>query len=69
MFQTQVSEDINFRDIHVGRGRVSGAEADVPVSLVIVAKSRGSESSQQQNLQFLLHRFDEGWRIIGIQTK
>ena|SRR5437879_1971964 len=69
MLQSRVSEDINFRDVHVGKGRVSGGEANVPVSLTVSTKSRGLENTQQQNLRFALRRFDGGWRIVGIQNK
>jgi len=69
MLQSHASEDINFRDVHVGKGRISGEDAEVPVSLTVSARSRGLENTQQQDLRFALRRFDEGWRIIGIQNK
>jgi hypothetical protein len=69
MIQSQVSEDVNFRDVHIGRGRVSGEDAEVPVSVKVWTRSRGSENTQQQELRFALRRFDEGWRIVGIQNK
>ena len=69
MFQSQVSEDVKFLDVHVGRGRVSGEDAEVPVSLTVLARSRGLENSQQQELRFALRRFHEGWRIVGIENK
>jgi hypothetical protein len=69
MLQSRVSEDFSFRDVQVGRGRVSGKEAEVPVSLTVLAKSRGLENTQQQDLRFALRRFDEGWRIVGNQNK
>jgi hypothetical protein len=53
MLQSQVSEDVNFRDVHIGRGRVSGEDAGVPVSLKVWARSRGSENTQQQELRFV----------------
>jgi hypothetical protein len=69
MLQSQVSEDINFRDVHVGKERIRGEDAEVPVSLTVSARSRGLENKQQQDLRFALRRFDEGWRIVGIQNK
>jgi len=69
MLQSQVSEDIKFRNVYVGRGRVSGEDAEVPVSLEVWARSRGVENTQRQELRFALRRFDAGWRIVGIQNK
>ena len=69
MLQSQVSEDVNFRDVHVGRGQLSGEDAEVPVSLTVWTKSRGLQNTQQQELRFALRRFDVGWRIVGIQNK
>ena len=69
MLQSQVSEDVNFRDVHVGKGRVRGNDAEVPVSLTVLARSRGLENTQQQDLRFALRRSDDGWRIVGIQNK
>jgi len=68
-FQSQVSEDIKFRDVHVGKGRSNGEDADVPVSLTVLARSQGLDKAQQQDLRFTVRRFDEGWRIVGIQNK
>ena len=69
MLQSQVSEDVNFRDVHVGRGRVRGEDAEVPVFLTVLARSRGLDNTQQQDLRFALHRYHEGWRIVGIKNK
>ena len=69
MLQSQMPEDLNFEDARFGGSRVHGGEAVVPVSLMVVAKSRGVNETHPQELAFLLHRFDEGWRIVGIQHK
>jgi hypothetical protein len=69
MLQSQVSEDVNFSDVRVGRGRVSGEDSEVPVSLTVLTRSRGLQKIQQQELRFVLRRFDEGWRIVGVQNK
>jgi hypothetical protein len=68
MLQNQVSEDVNFRDVRVGRGRVSGDDSEVPVSVTVLTRSRGLQNTQQRELRFVLRRFDEGWRIVGIQN-
>lgn len=69
MIQSQVSEDINFRDLDVGRGQISGENAEVPVSLTVLTRSRGLENARQKQFLFVLRQFDEGWRIVGIRNK
>ena len=69
MLESRVSEDVKFRDVRVGRGRISAEDAEVPVSLTVLTRSRGLENSQQQELRFALRRFHEGWRIVGIENK
>jgi hypothetical protein len=66
-FQKDLSEDFSLRDIRVYRATISGEEAQVPVILTASARSRGVASASIQRVRFRLCRFEEGWRIVGIQ--
>lgn len=69
MFQSQISEDVNFQDVHIGRERLNRESAEVPVSMITLVRSRGVETAQPLQLRFVLRRFEEGWRVVGIQNK
>jgi hypothetical protein len=66
-FQKDLSEDFSLRDVQVYRATINGEEAQVPVILTASARSRGVVKDARQRMQFRLRRFDEGWRIVGIQ--
>jgi hypothetical protein len=69
LLQDRASEDINVRVVRVGKGRVTGEAAEVPATLIVSTTSRGLENAQEHILRFMLRRFKEGWRIVGIQKQ
>jgi hypothetical protein len=69
-FQGMLPQDLRFTDISLGDAQVGGDDAQINVTMTLVARAEGSEMIHKQTMVFSLRRFEEeGWRITGVQPK
>jgi hypothetical protein len=67
IFQDKLATDFSFRNVQVYRAKANGGNIDVPVILTASTRNGSTQQDQVQRVRFVLHQFEEGWRIVGIQ--
>ena len=68
IFQNNLDSDYHIRDFQVYRANINGEKAEVPVRFTTSVRNAGNVTDEPVRLRFRLERFEEGWRIVGINN-
>ncbi len=65
LLREDLGADVILQEVQVYRAKVNGDESEVPVMLTALARSGGEQKNEKLRIRFKLHKFEEGWRIVG----